>query len=393
VSAVGDVITYDFRVTNTGNVTLKAISLSDEQAAPAGPLTSGPTCPSVSLLPGETMDCAATYTVTQADLDAHPVNGAVTIKDTATVTGTAPDGRALDSHSSASVPVAQTPSIDLTKSVASPTGPVSAVGDTITYDFHVTNTGNVTLSGISISDQQVPPAGALTSGPTCPDESLAPGASMDCTASYTVRQADLDAGSINDTATAAGTAPDGDRYTSEERSASVPVTQTPSIDLIKSVSSPTAPVSAVGTLITYNFHVTNTGNVRVTDVAVHEGSFNGRGTLSAVTCPNPPVSLSPGESVDCTATYIVVASDLEVGKLSNTATATAYGVEGVTATSPASTATTVVQAAASGTGPDDSLPPTGGTLGASLYVGLVALGLIGFGLALRRGRERKRAGN
>jgi hypothetical protein len=159
------------------------------------------------------------------------------------------------------------------------------------------------------------------------------------------------------------------------------------------VSSPTAPVSAVGTLITYNFHVTNTGNVRVTDVAVHEGSFNGRGTLSAVTCPNPPVSLSPGESVDCTATYIVVASDLEVGKLSNTATATAYGVEGVTATSPASTATTVVQAAASGTGPDDSLPPTGGTLGASLYVGLVALGLIGFGLALRRGRERKRAGN
>jgi uncharacterized repeat protein (TIGR01451 family) len=393
VSAVGDVITYDFRVTNTGNVTLKAISLSDEQAAPAGPLTSGPTCPSVSLLPGETMDCAATYTVTQADLDAHPVNGAVTIKDTATVTGTAPDGRALDSHSSASVPVAQTPSIDLTKSVASPTGPVSAVGDTITYDFHVTNTGNVTLSGISISDQQVPPAGALTSGPTCPDESLAPGASMDCTASYTVRQADLDAGSINDTATAAGTAPDGDQYTSEERSASVPVTQTPSIDLIKSVSSPTAPVSAVGTLITYNFHVTNTGNVRVTDVAVHEGSFNGRGTLSAVTCPNPPVSLSPGESVDCTATYIVVASDLEVGKLSNTATATAYGVEGVTATSPASTATTVVQAAASGTGPDDSLPPTGGTLGASLYVGLVALGLIGFGLALRRGRERKRAGN
>ena len=44
---------------------------------------------------------------------------------------------------------------------------------------------------------------------TCPPGALAPGASVDCTATYTVTQADIDAGSIANTATATGTPPAG----------------------------------------------------------------------------------------------------------------------------------------------------------------------------------------
>ncbi|MEO6884910.1 MAG: hypothetical protein ABI232_01305, partial [Jatrophihabitantaceae bacterium] len=64
------------------------------------------------------------------------------------------------------------------------------------------------------SDVQAAPAGSLTSGPTCPDATLAPTVSETCTGSYTVTQADLDHGKLVDTATATGTPPTGPPITS-----------------------------------------------------------------------------------------------------------------------------------------------------------------------------------
>ncbi len=74
------------------------------------------------------------------------------------------------------------------------TSTYSAVGDTITYDFAVTNNGNVTLTDVTINDALAGlSAISCTGGPIT---SLAPGATVDCTATYTVTQADLDAGSV-----------------------------------------------------------------------------------------------------------------------------------------------------------------------------------------------------
>ena len=69
-------------------------------------------------------------------------------------------------------------------------------GRLLTYTFVVTNTGNVTLTGVSVTDPLWAAARLRRRPP-----SLAPGART-CTATYSVTQADVDAGSVNNTATA-----------------------------------------------------------------------------------------------------------------------------------------------------------------------------------------------
>ena len=70
------------------------------------------------------------------------------------------------------------------------------VGETITYTFTVTNTGNVTLINVSITDPIVP----VTGGPV----TLAPGQSdsTSFTATYTITAADLDNGQVTNQALA-----------------------------------------------------------------------------------------------------------------------------------------------------------------------------------------------
>ncbi len=183
------------------------------------------------------MDCTATYTVTQADIDA----GSIT--NTATGAARLPADEAVDSPpSSITVPATQTPALTVVKS-ASPTT-VAAVGDAVTYTFHVTNTGNVTVSAIAIDETAFSGSGTAPVV-TCPPGPLAPGASVDCTATYTVTQADIDAGSITNTATATGTPPAGALApVSPPSTATVPATQSPALTMVKSASPTT--VAAVG---------------------------------------------------------------------------------------------------------------------------------------------------
>ncbi len=100
----------------------------------------------------------------------------------------------------------QSPAISIKKS-ASVTS-YSSSGTLITYSYVVTNTGNVTLNPVTVTD----PMKGLSSI-TCPDTSLAPTASETCTATYTTTQADVDAGSISNTGTATGTPPSGPNVT------------------------------------------------------------------------------------------------------------------------------------------------------------------------------------
>ena len=69
------------------------------------------------------------------------------------------------------------------------------MGTVIGYSYSVTNSGNTTLSGaFTVSDDK-------TTDESCPvTASLAPGAFITCTSSYTITQADLDSAGVTLTA-------------------------------------------------------------------------------------------------------------------------------------------------------------------------------------------------
>ena len=73
------------------------------------------------------------------------------------------------------------------------------VGQVITYTFTVTNTGNQTLFNLNVSDP-LPGLSAISCPGGNPIASLAPGASVQCTATYTITQADIDTGSVTNVA-------------------------------------------------------------------------------------------------------------------------------------------------------------------------------------------------
>ena len=201
ITDAGDTIAYTFVVTNTGALTMSNIAVTDPKLGPV-------TCPRPTLLPGDSETCtgASVYTVTAADVSAGSV------VNTATASGSPPGASTpvRSAPSSVSTPTqAPNPSVSFAKSANASGGDTHAVavGETIAYSYLVTNTGNVNLATVAIS---VPTEGAVT----CPvplAPGLAPGASETCTAntSYTVAQADVDRGSVVDTATATGTSPSG----------------------------------------------------------------------------------------------------------------------------------------------------------------------------------------
>ncbi|WP_447912073.1 DUF7507 domain-containing protein [Microbacterium phyllosphaerae] len=311
VDSVGDVIDYRFTVTNSGNVTLQTLAIDETSFSGSGSL-SAISCPTAPLAPGATAECTASYPVTQADLTA----GAV--ENTATASAVDPGGTSVVSaESTARVAVDQVPSLGLVKS-ASPAGAAAYdAGQVITYSFVVTNTGNVPVTGITVDEVAFTGSDA-PSAIDCPADALAPAAQFTCTATYTLTQDDVDAGSLTNTAQAAGTAPGGP-VSSEESTVRTPQVAAASLTLTKTAS--TGFVNAAGEVVTYTFTVRNGGNVTVHDVAIEETAFSGSGGIPVVACPSD--TLAPGQQLVCSAEYTVTQADMNDGGFENTARASA----------------------------------------------------------------------
>jgi uncharacterized repeat protein (TIGR01451 family) len=183
---------------------------------------------------------------------------------------------------------------------------------------------------------------------TCPavstvgngDSFLDPGESVTCTASYSITQADLNAGSVTNVAKASAGGVE-----SNEDTETVTAVQRTSLALVKSASP--SSYDAVGDLISYGYLVTNTGNVRLA------GPVTVADDKATVTCPalstvgDGDSFLDPGEAVTCTASYAVTQADLNAGSVTNVAKASADGVD-----SPEDTATVTA------TPPPPPPPPT-----------------------------------
>ncbi|MCC4214736.1 DUF7507 domain-containing protein, partial [Leeuwenhoekiella parthenopeia] len=191
----GETIVYTFTVTNTGNTRVSDISIDDAKLALADLVIEPST-----LAPGESGVANATYTITQADIDAKRVT------NTALAAGTDPfdnevtdisdngdetadddgNGDPADDPTVTDLPALSSLSAEKSVTFSDENGNLATdVGETLIYTFSITNTGNTTLYDILIEDPLVEVIG----GPI----DLAPGAtdSSTFTAVYTITAEDI----------------------------------------------------------------------------------------------------------------------------------------------------------------------------------------------------------
>ncbi|MBH0116707.1 DUF11 domain-containing protein [Salinibacterium sp. NG253] len=330
---VGSTMTFTFSITNPGNVTMTGVAIADSLVGLSAPVYTWPTATAARLAPGQTATATATYTVKQADVDAGSVS------NTATVSGKTPTNATITSPSStANVPtITGAPQLTTTKSANVTSG--AKVGDSITYSIAIANTGNQTITGVTLTDSLV---GLSTPVVTWPGVAgtLAPGQTATALASYTVKQSDVDAGSIANTASAAGTAPGATPVNDDSNPVvTTTVTPAPTLSLVKSGTLPAGSTSVAGEVVTYSFVIRNTGNVTITGAAVTD-PLSGLSSITYGTWPSGTTgTLAPNTQVTATATYTVKQTDVDAGSIANTATATGTGVSGGAATPKTSSAT------------------------------------------------------
>ncbi len=311
ITAVGQTITYEFEVQNTGNQTLTNITVTD-------PLLPGLSCTVATLDPGDNLICTEDYIVDQDDVDAGSV------VNSASVTGTTPAGTSVsDTDGETTTMPAAMPMMTLGKS-ASP-DPFGPVGSDVIYTFTVENTGNVTLRNIIVTDPLDPTF-------SCAVPDLAPGdTNSSCTLAYTVTQGDVDVAQITNSATVAAT-PDRGALTPVTTTITTPgPTPAPALELTKTSS---VDFLDDGGTVTYTFTVVNTGTVTLLPPTINDTMTR----LDAANTPTGPIGslsapvesgvannlLDVGESWTYTATYTITQPDVDAGGFQNTATATAF---------------------------------------------------------------------
>ncbi|MEH6418704.1 DUF7507 domain-containing protein, partial [Pseudomonas sp. CGJS7] len=304
----GDTIAYSFAVSNTGNVVLNNTVINDSKLS-VTPIA----CTPSNVPAGQSASCGpVTYTITAADVS----NGKV--DNSATATGTPPGSPPITSTpSTTTTPTTEPePSLTLLKTAGTPTTNLGAnasatdAGDTIAYRFAITNTGNVTLTNVTVTDAK------LDAPAVCDATTLAPNASTTCTGTHTITQDEVNAGSANNTATATGTPPNQPPVTSPPSSTQTPLPRNGELRSIKALTANADEDASgsvtVGDTLSYTITVTNIGTIDLGNVVVTDDKI----APSTITC----AIVTPGATCVLTGTYKVTAADANAGTIRNTAT-------------------------------------------------------------------------
>ena len=329
---VGDVLTYTITVKNTGDTTLNNVLVTDTitgrgelslSTTDTGVTIEDTTATIETLAVDKTVTITATYTVAAGDAGQTLTNTAV---------ATASDGTKDQPDNPPSVTV-ENPDWTVTKTVDNAT---PNVGDTITYTITVSNTGNTTLNGLTVTDTmddgRTVTWGTLPEGVTHIADTnnlsisgLASQTDVEITATYTVVATDAGATFQNTVTVSDGT-------TSETPDEPPEVTvNNPNVSINKTVSGMSgADNRAVeGDALTYTISVKNSGNTKL-DVAVSDdmwtaGKVNSavldRTTIDVSSGSYTIPGLDAGESKSITYTYTVTAEDVTNGTIDNAATA------------------------------------------------------------------------
>jgi uncharacterized repeat protein (TIGR01451 family) len=258
------------------------------------------------------------------------------IDNTATANGTPAAGTLTPPSDSASVPVATgVPTLTVLKTAAAPVDTVAdgviRAGDTITYTYVVTNSGNVSISGVTPVDagptfNNLAGTGSLvgftlvsTTNGASSGATLLPNESGTFTAVYTLSAVDAyraagitvaGGDAVENSATATGTPAAGTLGIVTPSTAEVAIPANPRLAIDKvaviTTDNGSAGVADVGDIITYTYTVENTGNVAIGDLTIndiHEGvSLSGEPSGETLTSDGPLASATPAAtSSDATA--------------------------------------------------------------------------------------------
>ncbi len=283
----GNPVDWTYVVTNTGNVTLDAVTVADDRLGPI-------TCPVSTLAPAASTTCSASGVA---------VAGAYV--NTSTVTAQPSTGGSTVTDSDPSNYTGTVPGIDIEKATNGDDadlapGPFIEVGNAVDWTYVVTNTGTAPLTGVTVVDD--PPVAV-----TCPMTTLTVGASMTCTAGAAAVP-----GQFENSATATGMA--GATQVSDTDPShyfgAAPAIQVEKSTNLQDADTPTGPLVGVGSGVLWVYLVQNTGNVVLPTFTVSDSD-----PAVNVSCPRP--SLLPGDVVVC-----VALGTAQTGQYTNTATAT-----------------------------------------------------------------------
>ena len=334
-----DVLHYTYNLSNDGNVTLNAPTVSDDNSDSPPEYLAGDGDDDGMLDVEETWTFTASYDVTQEDIDGGSVTNNATGHAEFTFYGDL-DPTAIESDpASVTVEATQTPALTLTKT------PVQTeydqVGQKIDYVYVLTNSGNVTLLGAAVADSNTDALPAYFSGDLDGDGKLDVGEVWTFKAQHTVNIVDIFANTIVNVASGHATF-DGNPVVSNIETKSVGNT---AADLGITKSDSPDPVR-VNDPLTYTIVVTNYGPNTATSVIVTDTLPSGTTYVSASTTQgscNTTVICNLGNlarTASATIT-IVVTPTAATSTLSNTATVSATQKDHVPANNSASTTTTV----------------------------------------------------
>jgi len=222
--------------------------------------------------------------------------------------------------------IGNNPVVKLTVQTQNGATTFSQAGESITYNYVITNTGATPLAGPVL----VVDGSKLV---TCPavntvgnkDNYLDTNETITCAAPYTISQADVTTGSVTNVATAT---------LGGLTSAQTGITLTlgaaqPSSVLKLTKTSSSATYGKAGESITYTYTITNTGT---TPLGPSQFTVTDNKLAAPVNCGEGNTTLAPSQSVSCIGTYIITQADVNLANVTNSATASGGGQTSAAAT-------------------------------------------------------------
>ena len=318
VTKEGDIVSYQINITNSGNIELTNVTVTDPLINNLiGPISS--IYNDTVLNVGGSWIYTGNYTVARADITNNNGNGLV---NNAIVNS----DQLGPKNDTVQIPMDTDCSIDeIVTDVAGqgPGGNVTAAGDIIGYQVNVTNKGILDLTNITVTASLI---GNLTEtiGDDVNSGVLNPGETWTYYGNFTVTQSDMNSdGTVGDGFIENTASINCDQLGPKNDTDQVPIERKVGYSIFKSVIGPDESgdyiVNSPGDKIPYRIVIKNEGNVDLTGISVKDSTISLMGPTGD---DNNPGVLNPGEKWTYFGNYLLTSADINSRNdyINNTAT-------------------------------------------------------------------------